>query len=284
MCRLVLYMGEAIHVSSLVTVPENSLIHQSYDSREREEPLNGDGFGVAWYQPDDHDEAALFRSITPAWNNRNLRHLARAVKSGCILAHVRAASRGSPVNEENTHPFVSGCYSFMHNGDFAAFRHRRRELMDLLDLRYYEIVEGTTDSECLFAHCLQQLGDDSNITAGNMAAALQSAVAVFLSTLRDGRDESPSYVNAVLSNGREAVVSRFASSSAGTAASLHIHTGCLYTLRDGKPELVEAEEDRHAVIVASEPLTNDASWRTVPESTMIVIDASRRVEFRAMKL
>ena len=277
-------MGDPIHLSSLVTVPENSLIHQSYDSREREEPLNGDGFGVAWYQPDDHDEAALFRSITPAWNNRNLRHLARAVKSSCILAHVRAASSGSPVNEENTHPFVSGRYSFMHNGDFAGFRHHRRELMDLLDLRHYEIVEGTTDSECLFAHCLQQLGDDRGTAVGNMADALQTALTVFLSKVGDGSSTPPAYVNAVLCNGHEAVVSRFASSSAGAPASLHIHTGCLYTVRDGKPELVEAGEDRHAIIVASEPLTEDASWRTVPESTMVVIDADRHVQFRPMKL
>ena len=71
-------------MSSLITEPENSLIHQSFDSREREEPLNGDGFGVAWYPQDGHRDAALFRSITPAWSNQNLRHIARAVKSGCV--------------------------------------------------------------------------------------------------------------------------------------------------------------------------------------------------------
>jgi predicted glutamine amidotransferase len=33
----------------LLYSPKNSLILQSYKSKERKEPLNGDGFGVGWY-------------------------------------------------------------------------------------------------------------------------------------------------------------------------------------------------------------------------------------------
>ena len=46
MCRFVMYLGPEITMSSLVTEPSHSLIHQSMKSRERPEPLNGDGFGV----------------------------------------------------------------------------------------------------------------------------------------------------------------------------------------------------------------------------------------------
>lgn len=92
MCRFVLYHGPPITLGSLVTEPENSLIHQSYQSRERAEPLNGDGFGLAWYAPELSAAPALFRSISPAWNNANLLSLARVVRSHCILAHVRAAT------------------------------------------------------------------------------------------------------------------------------------------------------------------------------------------------
>lgn len=283
MCRFVLYLGQPLHLSSLTTAPEHSLIRQSYESRERDEPLNGDGFGVAWYQLDDHDEAALFRSITPAWNNQNLRHLASAVKSSCILAHVRAASSGLAVSEANTHPFVCGRYAFMHNGEIAGFRRHRRELMDLLDPEYYEMVEGTTDSECLFAHCLQMLGDNPSATPDELALALEAAISLCLS-LGDSTDNAPSYVNAVLSNGRDAVVSRFTNAPDGRAASLHLHTGRLYTVRDGKPELVEAREDERSIIIASEPLTNDSSWSGVPEGSMVVIEASDRVTMRPLKL
>ena len=49
MCRFLLYMGPSTSLESLITQPENSLVHQSYKSKERKEALNGDGFGVAWY-------------------------------------------------------------------------------------------------------------------------------------------------------------------------------------------------------------------------------------------
>ena len=67
MCRFTFYIGAPISLGSLITEPAHSLIKQSFNSKERSEPLNGDGFGIAWYANDD-DEAAVFRSITPAWN------------------------------------------------------------------------------------------------------------------------------------------------------------------------------------------------------------------------
>lgn len=41
-------------------------------------------------------EPALFRSISPAWSDDNLRHLARVVESGCVLAMVEAHADGAP--------------------------------------------------------------------------------------------------------------------------------------------------------------------------------------------
>ena len=52
MCRFVLYQGVPLTIASLVTEPAHSIINQSVHSRESEEPLNGDGFGVAWYAPE----------------------------------------------------------------------------------------------------------------------------------------------------------------------------------------------------------------------------------------
>jgi predicted glutamine amidotransferase len=94
MCRFTLYLGPSIKLSSLVVEPEHSIITQSFQSKSQEEPLNGDGFGIAWYAPGLSDTPALFRSVTPAWNNTNLLDLARVVQSPVILAHVRAATSG----------------------------------------------------------------------------------------------------------------------------------------------------------------------------------------------
>ncbi|TFG64224.1 MAG: class II glutamine amidotransferase, partial [Gemmatimonadales bacterium] len=62
MCRFVVYIGEEIRISSLITEPVNSIIHQSFHSHERDEPLNGDGFGLVWYPPSLTENPALFRS------------------------------------------------------------------------------------------------------------------------------------------------------------------------------------------------------------------------------
>ncbi len=94
MCRFVAYLGKPIDMGELLYAPADSIIKQSYAAREIEEPLNGDGFGVGWYHHDRTPDPAVFVSVTPAWNNRNLRYLAPKVRSHCIVAHVRAASEG----------------------------------------------------------------------------------------------------------------------------------------------------------------------------------------------
>ena len=113
MCRFTMYLGPPIRMASLLIEPAHSLILQSSHATERTEPLNGDGFGVGWYAPQLTPTPAVFRSISPAWNNSNLRSLSDVVSSPCILAHVRAATAGMPVGETNCHPFQHGDYLFM---------------------------------------------------------------------------------------------------------------------------------------------------------------------------
>ena len=90
MCRFVAYLGEPIALDMLLLRPANSLVHQSFDAREFRLRVNGDGFGVAWYI-DGREPPVRLRTVTPAWNNQNLRSLAPAMRSDCIVAHVRAA-------------------------------------------------------------------------------------------------------------------------------------------------------------------------------------------------
>ncbi len=98
------YKGTSIVIDKLLYQPKNSLINQSINAREIEEPLNGDGFGIGWYVPEIHLEPVTFVSVNPAWSNRNLKNLAQKIKTECLIAHVRAASVGE-VSESNCHPF-----------------------------------------------------------------------------------------------------------------------------------------------------------------------------------
>ena len=79
------------------------------ESKERNHHINGDGFGVAWYDDESPTYGpCVFTSTKPSWNDRNLGRLAQHIRSNCIFAHVRAASADSGITESNCHPFKFG--------------------------------------------------------------------------------------------------------------------------------------------------------------------------------
>jgi ergothioneine biosynthesis protein EgtC len=283
MCRFVLYLGPSISLSSLITEPGNSIIHQSYRSRERVEPLNGDGFGVAWYAGEVTPEAAQFRSIGPAWSNQNLRHLARVTRSPCVLAHVRAATPGLPVTETNTHPFVWGRYAFMHNGEVGGFAQVKRRLLDRLGDEAYRLIEGTTDSEHVFALFVERLlTDGAEDPAERVASALKGAVEDVLDLCAQARVEEPSYLNLAVADGSCAAVCRYTNGAAQDAPSLHLHTGRTYICEGGVCRMIEPGPDGRAVIVASEPLSEDPGWSVVPPNHVVVLGTDRTAQVRSL--
>ncbi|MCB9897049.1 MAG: class II glutamine amidotransferase [Planctomycetes bacterium] len=279
MCRFVLYLGPAIRVASLVTEPAHSLIRQSVHSNERREPLNGDGFGVAWYARDLQPEPAAFRAVTPAWNNANLIDLARVVESDVILAHVRAASPGSVVSEVNCHPFRSGRFAFMHNGDVREFLRVKRPLLDRLSDAAFAEVRGSTDSEHLFAlfvDAVARMGSGDPLSL--MADGLRDALKTIIALQAEHNAARPVYANVAVSDGLRAVACRFTSDAPGKADSLYVHTGMRYECREGACAMVRPDDGLGAVIVASEALSSDPGWDEVPEGSMLLIDEQRRVK------
>jgi len=281
MCRFTFYRGETLRISDLVTEPDNSLIRQSYAARERKEPLNGDGFGLAWYVPG-QTEPGTFRSITPAWSNQNLHSLARVVESGCILAHVRAASPGLEVVETNCHPFTHGRFAFMHNGELGAFRRVRRPLLASLGDEAFHRIRGTTDSEHLFALFLEEMErEEGEGGCGAMAAALDRAVARALRVVEEHGEGAPSRLNLAVTDGAAAVVCRFASDAPPRPESLYVARVESYRCEDGvcrMEEIREGRESPRAILVCSEPLTDDVHWEAVPVNHRVSIHESLDVE------
>ncbi len=278
MCRFVLYLGPPLMVSSLVTEPAHSLINQSIHSLERDEPLNGDGFGLAWYVPQVRGEPGLFRSVTPAWSNANLQSLADVTRSPCILAHVRAATQGLLVSEMNCHPFVRGRYSFMHNGDLGGFARIRRDVVNALSEETYDQIRGSTDSEHLFAlvHDALELPADAATAPGDGACSQMSAAIVrgidrALGFVRAAGVEEHSYLNVAMSDGTSAVACRYTTDVAENADSLYIHTGRRYVCEDGTCRMIEPEAGQGAVLVSSEPLSADPGWTSVPVNHIVSI-------------
>ncbi|HYE62843.1 MAG TPA: class II glutamine amidotransferase [Phycisphaerales bacterium] len=309
MCRFVLYQGVPLTIASLVTEPANSIINQSVHSKESEEPLNGDGFGVAWWAPDLSHKPAVFRSVSPAWSNMNLLELARVTRSGTVMAHVRAATRGIPVTELNCHPFAAGPYAFMHNGDVARFGEiRRRVLADLSDDSFHA-VKGSTDSEHLFGVFLDQVAKAGGTCVGAsggkvkahpgkqvqaMAAALERTVeyitrlskhAVNGGAKRDDakpEEDEDCYLNIAVSDGDHSVACRY--TTADEPSSLYVHTGRRYVCEGGLCRMVSPEKGHGAVIVSSEPLSDDPGWQKIPRNHMVVVSHERECEVREMQV
>src|SRR5436190_5286415 len=137
MCRWLAYSGSPVLIEELLYKPAHSLIDQSLHSRMGVETTNGDGFGVGWY--DAAGAPAIFHSIEPAWNDRNLRELAAHVSSSLVFAHIRAAT-GTPVQQTNCHPFRHGRWLWMHNGVIRNFVDVKRDLVFAVDPSLYTSI------------------------------------------------------------------------------------------------------------------------------------------------
>ena len=262
MCRWIAYTGSPVTLDELLYKPANSLVMQSQKSRLGAEPTNGDGFGVGWY--DEHSPTpGLFRSIEPAWSDRNLREIAEHVRSGTVLAHVRATS-GTAVQQTNCHPFRHDRWLFMHNGGIAQFATLKRDLQLAVDPELFPAIEGTTDSETLFHLALTFGLEQDPPSAVAAAIGLVEDVAS-----RRGVPFPMQGTHAVPAGPR---LWAFRYSSEGRSRSL-FHNQDVSVLRHQYPDnpvLHSLADDTR--IVVSEPLGDlKGAWLEVPESSYLVV-------------
>jgi predicted glutamine amidotransferase len=287
MCRLLAYSGPPILLGDLLYRPQNSIIHQSYHALERLDPVNGDGFGIGWYAPEITPQPARFVSVRPAWNNDNLRSLAGVTRSGCVFAHVRAATFGS-VNETNCHPFRHRELLMMHNGQVGGFPEIRRRLRALLSDRAEAWIRGGTDSEHLFALFLDRLLErkPSGHDHGDLAIALARTV-IDLRTLQSAcRAGNELYLNLAVTNGRSLVAMRYHSGSEHEAPTLYYGEGSRYVCReDGVCRMEKSDPRERAVLVVSEKLTPFAEdWSLVPVGYVVAVTEDLAVSVTPLAL
>jgi glutamine amidotransferase len=261
MCRWLAYSGSPILLETLLYAPKNSLIVQSLHSRLGAEETNGDGFGIGWYGA--YETPAVFHSIEPAWNDRNLRELAGHIKAGIVFAHIRA-STGSPVQQTNCHPFRHGRWLWMHNGLIHDFHTVKRDLMLAVDPALYPEIEGTTDSEALF-HLALTFGLEED-----PPAAVQRAIGLVETVGRRHGVEHPFQGTIATTDGERIWAFRY--SSEGKSRSLFFSTD-VRALRAMYPENeLLREVDDESRLVVSEPLGELAgAWNELPESSWGVI-------------
>jgi glutamine amidotransferase len=150
MCRHIGWLGDPVSAASLMLDPPNGLLVQSYSPRRQKHGLmNADGWGVGFF---DSGTPRRWRSAAPLWGDASFTSVAPALRSGCVVAAVRSASVGMPIEPSASAPFSDGRWLLSHNG-----------LVDRTALPLSEKAESTSDSALLaaliFDRGLDALGD-----------------------------------------------------------------------------------------------------------------------------
>ena len=254
MCRLVAYLGRPLPLKRLILEPPHSLLVQSYAPREMTAGLlNGDGFGLGWYDRRLRPQPFTYKNILPIWNDLNLPSLCEYITSDCFLGYVRSATPGLAVDYSNCQPFVQNHLSAIHNGRVEHFRSTLyRPLRQQLTDEDYLSIQGLTDSEHLFAWILHHYK-----LTGDLAQALYNS---FISLLDLVPDLDVTF-NFILSDGQRLIASRLA--HGGAAPSLYY---------------LQGHPDYPGVVIASEPLFTDERWVRCPEGGVVVVTEHLQVQ------
>jgi gamma-glutamyl hercynylcysteine S-oxide hydrolase len=187
MCRHLGWLGREVSVSSLVLDPPHGLREQSYAPRRQKHCLlNADGWGVGFF---DGATPRRWRSVAPMWGDVSFGSVAPALRSRCVVAAVRSATPGMPIEASATAPFTDGQWLLSHNG-----------VVDRTVLPTGLAAESVCDSAILaaliFARGLEALGETivevggvdpnarMNILAANGSRLLATAWGDTLSILR----------------------------------------------------------------------------------------------------
>jgi glutamine amidotransferase len=245
MCRLMAYLGEPISPSELVFGGAHSLYEQSWAPRELlSGSVNADGYGVVWYAD---GRPARIAEPRPIWHAPELPRTLSALRSRCVVATLRNATAGQPVDRAGLLPLVYDRWCFVLNGFVPDFRasHMRALRAALPDDLYAELI-GASDAETLFLLAVSSLREGAS-----MVEALERVVRAVAD--RVGRQEAQ--LNMVLSDGERIVAAR---------SSTVLLTNSLYLAR--RPPFAPVGS-----VLASEAPDPGAVWEAVDGHSWIEI-------------
>jgi glutamine amidotransferase len=171
MCRHLGWLGDPVSIASLVLDPPSGLRVQSYAPRRQKHGLlNADGWGVGFFDTggqersdsgiDTGSDARRWRSASPLWGDVSFASVAPALRSGCVVAAVRSATVGMPIESSASAPFSDGRWLLSHNG-----------IVDRAVLPVSPHAESTVDSAVLAALIFDRGLDDLADTVSEVGAA-----------------------------------------------------------------------------------------------------------------
>jgi glutamine amidotransferase len=292
-CRVLAYLGEPLELEHVLYETDSSLVRQSYSPRMMQTFLNLAGFGMIAWDPRSTraDEPFVYRVTTLPVFDRNLRALASKLTPTCLVAHVRGVtySGRDVVAETNLHPFrfPGARVSLAHNGHLREFARMRYDLVPHIRPDLVARIEGSTDSEWLYALVLSRLEDPyGEPTARELADATVEALRTVRQVRRRHGIDTSSPANLFLTTGDVLISTRFSFDYGWYPendtlletdlpfVSLWYTLGSEYVVDGGSGAMTPSDAPR-SLLVASEPLTLDTStWLEVPEYSLLAASRS----------
>lgn len=246
----------------LVRAP-NSLLAQS--RRDLSGFEHADGWGIAAYSG---DAPQVQRRACAAHDGHHFCAAAEQVESTTVLAHVRRATVGR-VGLANTHPFVYGSFSLVHNGTVPYFADIRGHLLEAMSPAHREAIQGSTDSE----HLLHLILSTHAQIGGSLLASLEAALRRVIMLCHGIGQEPHLGLNVLLTDGIKMVGSRW-------RRTLHyLQQGRIASHQDKPHDQVSG--DYRALIIASEP-TGGSSWPEVPERSVFEVTSDLRLRIEPL--
>ncbi|MEV6767431.1 class II glutamine amidotransferase [Nocardia sp. NPDC051030] len=276
MCRHLAYLGPPASVGELLTRGTHSLRSQSWAPREMRGggTINADGFGVAWWAPpaeatpehgsgvrwhggmgSDPDEAetgppqttagppvvSRYRNASPIWTDPAVDEVLPQLHSTAVLAAIRSATVGMPVERAACAPFTHGRWAFSHNGAIPDWRETLTAIAAQFGSPSLLEAESLTDSATLWV-ILRVLLEDGT----DPGTALRRVVAAVLERSPKAR------LNLLVGDGETVWA----------------------TTRHHSLSVLVADD---LAVVASEPYDDDPRWRPIADRQLVVVRPGRLI-------
>ncbi|MRH90510.1 class II glutamine amidotransferase [Nocardia sp. SYP-A9097] len=235
------------------------------DSLVRQSHREPDGVGLGTFSAG--GKPLVEKQPIAAYRDADFALEARERESTTFIAHVRYASTGG-LRPENTHPFEQRDRLFAHNGVLQGLRELDAELCE-----YRDLVHGETDSERFFAlitKCTDRHG-------GDVSAGIADAV-------RWIADNLPVYaLNLILTTATEMWAVRYPDTHdlfvlerapGGPNGSGHLNHHGRIGIQASSGQLA----DRAAVVIATERMDSDPSWRLLAPGELLHVDGKLQVD------
>ena len=149
MCRHLGYLGPVRSVGGVLTEGVNSLRVQSWAPKDMRGggTINADGFGAAWWTP---AGVTAYRNAMPIWSDPAVDDVLTGIESTAVLAAVRSATVGMPVERNACAPFTDETWAFSHNGVVFGWPHAMAEIMSEVPAAEMLTLAAPTDSAALW--------------------------------------------------------------------------------------------------------------------------------------